>query len=67
IGTAETRGVSVETIAKAKELLVEGPARVRAVYSQETDYWWKSDCDRTIADAVRREILEMLVALGGTT
>ncbi|MCC6695147.1 MAG: hypothetical protein IT365_05910 [Candidatus Hydrogenedentes bacterium] len=67
IASASSRGVSAETIARAKELLVQGPARVRTVYTQDTDFWWKAECDRTVADAVRREILDMLVALDGAS
>jgi hypothetical protein len=72
-GTSVTAGKHMEAIResvdqavveRAERLLEEAPGRVCAGYEADAGFWWKAECDRTVADAVRREILEMLVALG---
>ena len=64
IADAAARGVEQAIIDDAQKLLNEVPGRVCAAYESDPGFWWKAECDRTMADAVRREILEMLVALG---
>ena len=54
-------GASSPALDKARKLLVEGPKRV-AVYAPVS---WFQDRDRSLADNVRLEILDALVALSG--
>jgi hypothetical protein len=64
IESATDRGIDTVIVNGARKLLDEAPERVCAAYEADPGFWWKAECDRTVADTVRREILEMLVALG---
>ncbi len=63
IAGAAQRGVNQTTISDAEKLLDEAPKRVCAAYESDAGFWWKAKCDRTVADQVRRELLDTLVAL----
>ncbi len=56
----EKAGRSSPEISRAKQLLAEGPRRV-AKYNPDR---WFSDRDRSVADQVRLEVLEVLATLG---
>ena len=49
------------TFLRAKQLLAEAAARV--CNTKSTTFMWHEDKDRTTADRVRREILEVLTAM----
>lgn len=61
-GAAE-RGVDASIIDGAKRLLEEAPKLVCEAYEADAGFWWKADCDRTTADTMRKELLDMMVAL----
>ena len=54
-------GKSSPALDKAKKLLVEGPKRV----AQYEPLSWFANRDRSVADTVRLEILDALLALSG--
>ncbi len=56
------QGAAAGRLAKAKELLATGPARVLAG-EQGNNYQWSETKDRTVQDRVRIEILEALAEL----
>jgi hypothetical protein len=58
----EGNGVGGDAIARAKDLLATGPDRVMAM-EQGANYRWDQHKDRSVADTVRIEILDALVAL----
>ncbi|MCL4691304.1 MAG: AGE family epimerase/isomerase [Candidatus Hydrogenedentes bacterium] len=63
IESATDRGIDAAIVNGARKLLDEAPERVCAAYEADPGFWWKAKCDRTVADMVRRKILEVLVAL----
>ncbi len=52
-----------KTLEEAKRLLVSAPDRVTACMTKSSLIGWTEPKDRTVADAAREEILEMLVRL----
>ena len=64
IAELEAAGVTDPLLAQARELLVEGPLRVTADIAQGT-LGWRKEQDRSVMDAVRLEVLEMLWRLNG--
>lgn len=63
INVAAARGVSGEIVERARTLLSEGPARVCEAKQPASYRWHKDEVDRSVADRVRVEVLDMLVAL----
>jgi hypothetical protein len=59
---AKKRGIKKSIVAKAEKLLKDGPARVLNA-KQVSTIEWTSPKDRTIADKVRLEALELLTKL----
>jgi hypothetical protein len=59
------KGVPAATLAPARKLLAEGPARVTACMTSSAAGYWIAPNDRTVADKVRVEILEALASLAG--
>ena len=51
-------------VGRAEKLLAEAPARVLGAPGAETGLMWSDPKDRTVAEKVRIDILEMLVLLG---
>jgi hypothetical protein len=64
IARAEQRGAPRDVLARARRLLVEAVERVCDPKTL-TAFWWSQPKDRTVADRVRKEILDVLVALRG--
>ena len=62
IAKLEAEGKAGEEIARAKELLEEGPRRVMA-QEDKLNYRWDEEKDRSIADTVRYEVLDALEGL----
>ena len=64
IGELERTRPDHPRLAEAKKLLATAPDRALRAEGA-TEYRWDKPKDRTIADRVRIEMLDMLVALGG--
>jgi hypothetical protein len=62
VAKAKQHGKNPAEVAKAEALFKSGPARVLNA-EQASDIDWKAPKDRTIADQVRIEVLELLIKL----
>lgn len=62
VAELERKGVPAAKLARAKALLVSGPARVMALEKKD-NYRWDETKDRGMQDVVRIEILKALVEL----
>ena len=64
IAALERAGTAGDLLARAKALLASAADRVMKEQPR-SNYRWDEPKDRTVADAVRIEVLEMLIALQG--